>query len=94
MSEGCKYETCHYLANESGYCPRHQLLIQEVGSEDALMDQEFGCECKACGERDLDVELGTCPDCNMDDVCPECMASSWCCERAIAGEDDDDSGEA
>ena len=87
MSDGCQFEGCKYLANESGYCPRHDLLIQHKGL-DSVMDEEFGKACSLCHERSFDIELKTCPDCLKQNVCQGCREQEACC-MGIFDEDDD-----
>ncbi len=79
MAKGCKFDGCHYLANESDYCPRHDLLIQAKGLE-AVQDEAFGKACTACGVRYHDRSvLATCPECEQKDVCVDCRHSESCC---------------
>jgi len=88
MADGCQFEDCKYLANDSGYCPRHDLLIQHKGLA-TVMDETFGRACSLCHERDHDIQLADCPECDRKDVCEECRDAEACC-MGIFDEDDED----
>lgn len=75
----CKFEECITVAAEDGYCPRHSLLVGQVGYEKAvIIERDYACpECKERVDEPKD-----CQHCGSK-RCLACAATRECCMRRI-----------
>lgn len=82
--KGCKFGRrphvdCKLIANESGWCPRHEALVAHLGEHMAIA-KELGVICEACATVvELDI-VQECKRCDTGTVCKKCLDKKACCK--------------